>query len=105
MQFVDLETFERFLRDRGLVGEKRIPFYCNWVRRFMRSDFHVSDLENHDALQAFSDQLARDDSLEDWQRRQAMMATETYLNVYLPSVGGGPDIVEATSSSLASTRG
>lgn len=85
MQYVDMEPFEQYVRSHGLVEEKRISFYTNWIFRFLRSDFQVSDLDNQDLLQAFSDQLGRDDSLADWQRRQAIMAVELYLNVYLPS--------------------
>ncbi len=42
-------------------------------------------MQTIDLLQCFSDQLARDDSLQDWPRRQAMQAVELCLNVFLQS--------------------
>jgi hypothetical protein len=89
MQYIDLQPFEDFIRQRNLVDEKHFPFYLKWVLRFLRSEFDRDKLSSSDLLQCFSDQLARDDSLQDWQRRQAMKAVELYLNVYLPAANGG----------------
>ena len=60
------------------------PYYNHWVLRFLRTEFDRDHLAACDLLQCFSDQLARDDSVQDWQLRQAMQAVELYLNVYLP---------------------
>jgi integron integrase len=87
MQYIDLQAFEEFSRQRGLVDDRHLPFYLKWVLRFLRSEFDREKLLSDDLLQCFSDQLARDDSLEDWQRRQAMKAVELYLNVFLPATG------------------
>jgi integron integrase len=75
----------------------------NWVLRFLRSNFDRDKLANHDLLQCFSDQLARDDALQDWQRRQAMKAVELYLNVFLPATNG--QSVDATPSSRLAGAG
>lgn len=83
MQYIDLQAFEDYIRGRNLVDEKYLSFYMNWVMRFLRSEFDREHLAESDLLQCFSDQLARDDSLQDWQRRQAMKAVELYLNVFL----------------------
>jgi len=88
MQYIDLQPFEDFVRDRNLVDEKHRSFYMNWVLRFLRSEFDHENLSGQDLLQCFSDRLARDDSLQDWQRRQAMQAVELYLNVFLWEQGG-----------------
>ena len=89
MQYVDLQPFEDYIRERNLVDEKHLPYFTNWVLRFLRSEFNRKTLSESDLLQCFSDQLARDDSVQDWQLRQAMKAVELYLNVYLPSKNEG----------------
>lgn len=83
MQYIDLQPFEDFIRQRSLVDERHLSFYLKWVLRFLRAEFDRDKLSSGDLLQCFSDQLARDDALEDWQRRQAMKAVELYLNVFL----------------------
>jgi integron integrase len=103
MQYIDLQPFEDFIRRRNLVDDRHLSFYLNWVMRFLRSELAVpgghcsafakplslrsgdwEHLAESDLLQCFSDQLARDDSLQDWQRRQAVKAVELYLNVFMP---------------------
>jgi integron integrase len=88
MQYVDLQPFEDFVLQRNIVDQKHLPFYLNWILRFLRSEFDRDKLSARDLLQCYSDQLARDDSLQDWQRRQAMKAVELYLNVFLPEANG-----------------
>lgn len=88
MQYVDLQPFEDFIRPRNLVDQKHLPFYMKWVLRFLRSEFDRDTLTSRDLLQCFSDQLARDNTLEDWQRRQAVQAVKLYLNVFLPEEEG-----------------
>jgi integron integrase len=74
--------------------------YRSAFRRFLRSEFDREHLAESDLLQCFSDQLARDDSLQDWQRRQAMKAVELYLNVFLREQENGmAQNVDATPSS------
>jgi len=85
MQYIDLQPFEDFVRQRNLVDERHFPFYLKWVLQFLRSEFDRETLSSSDLLHCFSDQLSGDDSLQDWQRRQAMKAVELYLNVYLPA--------------------
>ena len=91
MQYIDLEPFEMYLQSRGLVEEKYIPHYSRWVLRFLRSGIDPVYAAPRDLLQSFSDQLARDDSVADWQLKQAMRAAELYLNVFLPQAGSGHD--------------
>ncbi len=88
MEYVDLQPFEEYVRRRGLVDERHLPYYRNWILRFLHSGFDRGKLAARDLLECFSDQLSRDAALEDWQIRQAMRAVELYLNVYLPQATG-----------------
>ena len=96
MQYLDLQPFEDFACTRNLVDPVHLPHYSRWVLRFLRSEFDHDHLAANDLLQCFSDQLDRDDSVQDWQLRQAMKAVELYLNVFLPAVqtsaGGTPAV-------------
>ena len=74
MQYIDLEPFEKYLQSRGLVNEQYIAHYSRWVLRFLRSDFDWKNSSARDLLQRYSDQLARDESVADWQLKQAMRA-------------------------------
>jgi integron integrase len=109
MQYVDLQPFADFIRQRNLVDEQHASFYINWVLRFLRSEFDLKSLSEQDLLQCFSDQLARDDSIQDWQLRQAMKAVELYLNVFLPHSGesGNRDqaVIETDDPSTLDERG
>ncbi len=91
MQPIDLQPFDDFIRERNLVDSAHRPYYNRWVLRFLRAEFDRDHLTASDLLQCFSDQLARDDSVQDWQLRQAMQAVELYLNVYLPTKSGSPE--------------
>ncbi|MCF7849942.1 MAG: hypothetical protein K9M45_13905 [Kiritimatiellales bacterium] len=70
MQYIGLELFEDFVRSRNLVDDQHLPYYINWILRFLRSEFDREHLSENDLLQCYSDQLARDDSVQDWQLRQ-----------------------------------
>ena len=71
-------NFRRTLRD----GMDRLENYENNENVVFEPP--PENLSEMDLLQAFSDQLARDSSIKDWQLQQAMRAVELYLNVYLP---------------------
>ena len=55
MQYVDLQPFADFIRQRNLVDERHSPFYVNWVLRFLRSEFDLKSLSKQDLLQCFSE--------------------------------------------------
>ncbi len=67
------------------------PFPNVYTDTFSDTFSDRDHLTASDLLQCFSDQLARDDSVQDWQLRQAMQAVELYLNVYLPTKSGSPE--------------
>ena len=83
MQYLDLKGFEDFVVERKLVAEEQRPFYMRWVRRFLQADFSADELRDRDKLACFSDQLAQDSAVKDWQLRQAMQAVALYLDVFL----------------------
>lgn len=72
MQYIDLQPFEDFMIQRNLVDSRQRSYYLNWVLRFLHAGFDANQLSSQDLLQCFSDKLARDDSVQDWQARQAM---------------------------------
>ena len=82
-EYSNLKEFEQFMGDRNLVPEAHRSFYVNWVRRFLNAEFSSSELEDRDKMECFADQLARDDSVQDWQHRQALQAVSLYLDVFL----------------------
>lgn len=107
MQYIDLEPFEDFVKSRNLVDDEHLPYYINWTLRFLRSEFDREHLSESDLLQCFSDQLARDDSVQDWQLRQAMKAVELYLNVFLPEqnrIAGVPPALDSEAGARAVLR-
>ena len=83
MEQVDLKGFEAFVAERDLVPEAHRSFYMHWVRRFLRAEFGAAELADKDKVECFSDQLARDSLVKDWQLRQALQAVSLYLDVYL----------------------
>jgi integron integrase len=91
MEYVDLKGFEEFIRERDLVPEAHRTFYLNWVRRFLRAEFSANELSAKDKVECFSDQLARDDSVKEWQLRQALQAVSLFLDVYLREGTGHQD--------------
>jgi hypothetical protein len=72
MQYIELQEFEVFMKSRNLVAEKYRSYYIRWVRRFLMSEFSLETMEQRDQVQCFADQLARDDSVAEWQHRQAL---------------------------------
>lgn len=92
MAYIDLKEFEQFIVERKLVPDNRRSFYLSWVTRFLRAEFSVTELEDRDKVTCFADQLARDDSVKDWQHRQALEAVSLYLDVFLRETGArGPE--------------
>ncbi len=89
VEYLDLKPFEQFIISRNLVPEKYRPYYLGWVRRFLQSGFAAQDLRERDALTCFTDQLERDDAVEEWQVEQAKKSVELYLHVYLREQGSG----------------
>lgn len=92
---IDLQPFVDWLSARSLADSKHAPYYARWVRRFLQSPGGARGLADKDRIRQFSDALERDPALEDWQRRQAVCATELYLNGFLKE--GPATAVDAAS--------
>jgi hypothetical protein len=37
VEVIDLQAFEAFIKERGLVPEKTLPYYLPWVRKFLQA--------------------------------------------------------------------
>ena len=85
MQLIDLQGYERYLRDRRLVPEVRLPYYLSWVRRFLQGPGADRHLSPKDQVEVFRDMLQGNQSIQDWQVTQAVHAVELYLKNFLPS--------------------
>ena len=83
MQTFDLEPFVQYIADRKLVPEQQIPFYAKWVKLFLTAELPPIATSPKDRIQAFSDLLAHNQTIQDWQLRQAMRAVELYSEVFL----------------------
>jgi hypothetical protein len=82
MQPFDQEHFAEYIRKRNLAHEPHIPFYVKWVKRFLATPFPPTATSPDDRLKVFADLLHQDQSLQDWQCRQAFKAVELYLKVF-----------------------
>lgn len=83
MQVYDLEPFVNYIRRRTIVPERQIPYYVKWVRMFLTSELPPLATSVTDRIQAFSDLLARNPTIQDWQLQQAIRAVELYVKVFL----------------------
>lgn len=83
MQAFDLEPFVQYMTHRKLVPDHQIPYYVRWVKMFLTAELPPMATSPKDRIQAFSDMLAHNQTVEDWQLRQAMRAVELYIKVFL----------------------
>jgi hypothetical protein len=66
-----LQGFQTFLLSRGFPPPKNVPFYTNWVSKFIDFSNRHEEL-NHDLLfEKFLDKLKSQKNTADWQIRQA----------------------------------
>jgi integrase len=82
MEPMDLHPFMEFIRSRGVVPERNIPFYVSWVRRYLQTEMPGVIVDLTDKLQFFCEQLDRQGGVQDWQMDQARRAVELYERVY-----------------------
>lgn len=83
METFDLEPYTQYMTNHKLVPEHQIPYYVKWVSLFLTSELPPMATSPRDRLQAFSDMLAQNQTIQDWQLRQAMRAVELYIKVFL----------------------
>ncbi len=78
-----LPDFQKFLLSRSFAPPKNVPFYANWVSKFLAFSNQHEDL-NHDLLlEKFLDKLKSQKNTADWQIRQARDAVKLYTTHFM----------------------
>jgi integron integrase len=78
-----LPDFQKFLLSRGFAPPKNVPFYANWVSKFLAFSNRHEEL-NYDLLfEKFLDKLKSQKSTADWQIRQARDAVKLYITHFM----------------------
>ena len=88
-----LPEFQKFLLSRGFAPSKNVPFYANWVSKFIAFSNRHEEL-NHDLLfEKFLDKLKSQQNTADWQIRQAHDAVQLYITHFMADkeTALGPD--------------
>jgi integron integrase len=88
-----LPDFQKFLLSRGFAPPKNVPFYANWVSKFIAFSNRHEEL-NHDLLfEKFLDKLKSQQNTADWQIRQAHDAVQLYITHFMADkkTALGPD--------------
>jgi len=71
-----LPDLQKFLLSRGFAFAKNVPFYTNWVSKFISFSNRREEV-NHDlAFEMFLDELKSEKGVADWQIRQARDAVQ-----------------------------
>lgn len=83
-----LPDFQKYILKNELAPENQIPFYANWVNKFIRFSNTLQDKPLDLRIQLFLDALRKDQELQDWQITQADNAITLYINHFLPISGG-----------------
>ena len=78
MQAFDLEPFARYIKERNLANERNIPYYVQWVQRFLTASLPDIATSSRDRIQAFENLLSKNQSIQDWQIRQALKAVDPH---------------------------
>lgn len=82
-QAIDLHDVEAYLKSRKLVDERHVSYYIRWLQRFLTGPGGDSRLSAEDAQRVFVEQLERNDTIPEWQVRQAARAVELFQKHYL----------------------
>ena len=78
-----LPDFQKFLLSRGFTTAKNVPFYANWVSKFIAFSNRHEEV-NHDLLfEEFLDKLKSQENIADWQIKQARDAVQLYLTHFM----------------------
>jgi integron integrase len=82
LQPVDLHQVEEYWKSRGLVDERRMPYFIRWLQRFLVGPGGDARLQAQDAERTFLEQLERD-GVPEWQVQQAARAVTLFQRHYL----------------------
>jgi integron integrase len=77
-----LPDFQDFLRSRKLVPAKNIPYFANWVSKFLNFSNESTQSDYKKLILEFMDALGKTENVQDWQIRQAHQAIQLYLCNY-----------------------
>lgn len=83
-----LPDFQKYIFENKLAPENQIPFYANWVNKFIRFSNTRQDKALDLRAQLFIAALKKDRKLQDWQFTQADNAIKLYIHHFLPASGG-----------------
>jgi len=78
-----LPEFQKFITQRKLAPENQIPFYAQWVSKFLRFSNTRQDKPLDLRIQMFLDDLKQDKKRQDWQFTQADNAIKLYIHHFL----------------------
>jgi integron integrase len=78
-----LPEFQKFIAQRKLAPGNQIPFYANWVSKFLRFSNTRQDKPLDLRIQMYLDVLKKDKKLQDWQFEQADNAVKLYIHHFL----------------------
>ena len=78
-----LPQFQKYLRERGIVPEKNIPYYACWASRFLSFGNKNEHLPLDIRIEQFLKERATRKPLADWQLRQAEEAVRLYSTQFL----------------------
>ena len=83
MEQIDLQGFDDFIKERGIIPDRNRPWCVKWVERFLQSAcWQRRDLSDEDRLRLFVDSLSRGGRCSGWQINQAEKSVRLYLFVY-----------------------
>lgn len=74
-----LPDYQAFLRSRKLVPERNIPYFVQWVSKFLHFYNKNNQLDHKKLVMEFMDSLQKNNAIPDWQIRQAQQAVQVYL--------------------------
>jgi integron integrase len=79
-----LPDFQKFLLSRGFAPPKNVPFYANWVSKFIAFSNRHEELNHELLFQKFLDKLKSQKNTADWQIKQARNAVQLYITHFMP---------------------
>lgn len=82
---MNLIDFQEYIESNKLVPDGKSRYFVGWVKRFLRTHFSPV-LSDQDKIMQFTESLAADKNIEDWQVDQARRAVEVYLNMFVKHV-------------------
>jgi hypothetical protein len=78
-----LSEFQTFLSKSGKFSEDKIKYYIYWRQRFLKFCKYQSEDINLERITQYLDSLEADQSVADWQVKQAADAVITYVELCL----------------------